>query len=660
MDALVFDLETDGLLDTVTKIHCVHAFDRSTGRAYAFHDDETVLPRDGSVEDGLAMLAGAECIAGQNIIGYDLPVIRKLRPKLTMRKGQRVFDTKVASAVIWPDIKDKDFTLLAKGKLPEVFQKRGLIGTHKLEAWGYRLGDYKGDFDPAHYTNPDTGKPHTWGTVPFSQDMSDYCAQDVHVTNKLLDLILSKNYSQECLDLEHRVAEIIFRQYERGFAFDMKAAEELVKVLQKRHAEIAGQLSGLFEPWIAPDVKKGTAIFTPKKDNKKQGYTGGAPFSRIKFVVFNPASRDHIADRLMALRGWRPSEFTDGGKPKVDEAVLGALPYPEAAVLAESMLLEKRLGQVATGDEAWFKHATTKGIYGRETDGVLRIHGGVNTAGTVTGRMSHSRPNIAQCPKVGVPYGKESRSCFIPTPGLVLVGCDAEGLELRCLAHYMAKWDGGAYAETVINGRKEDGTDVHTVNQRAAGLNSRDSAKTFVYALLYGAGDYKLGSIVYEDFTDEQRRKFLAKYTTKRARETGLRNLGKARRARLMESLPAFKELVDAVKKAAKRGYLKGLDGRHLHVRSEHAALNTLLQSAGALVMKKALVLLDDEITARELRAWFVANVHDEFQIETKQETADDVGKLAADSIRRAGEHFKFRCPLSGSYDIGTSWAGTH
>jgi DNA polymerase I len=653
VDALVFDLETDGLLDTVSKIHCVNALDRKTGRAYRFHDDETVLPRDGSVEDGLVMVAGAECIAGQNIIGYDLPVIRKLRPLLQWRPGQKVFDTQIAARVIWPEIADKDFRRLADGRLPEKFRERGLIGTHKLEAWGYRLGNYKGDFDPKDYG-------HTWATIPFSQDMSDYGAQDVTVTNDLLDLILKQNYSQECLDLEHRVAEIIFRQTERGFAFDMKAAEALVEKLQKRHAEISGKLASLFEPWMAPDVRGGTAVFTPKKDNRPQGYTGGAPFSRMKQVVFNAASRDHIADRLMTLRGWKPSEFTDGGKPKVDETVLGSLPYPEAAVLSESMLIEKRLGQIATGDEAWMKHARTTGIYGRETDGVLRIHGYVNSNGAVTGRMSHSKPNVAQTPKVGVPYGAESRACFIPTPGLVLVGCDAEGLELRCLAHYMARWDGGAYGETVVNGRKEDGTDVHTVNQKAAGLNSRDSAKTFVYALLYGAGDYKLGSIVYEDFTEDQRKRYLAKYTTKRSRENGLRQLGKNRRARLMESLPAFAELVKAVKQAAKRGFLKGLDGRRLHVRSEHAALNTLLQAAGAIVMKKGIALLDEWIKTRNLRCFLVASVHDEWQFESPKETADDVGKLAASAITAAGEYYKFRCPLSGSYGIGASWAETH
>jgi DNA polymerase I-like protein with 3'-5' exonuclease and polymerase domains len=225
----------------------------------------------------------------------------------------------------------------------------------------------------------------------------------------------------------------------------------------------------------------------------------------------------------------------------------------------------------------------------------------------------------------------------------------------------MAKWDGGAYAETVVNGRKEDGTDVHSVNRRVMHLNTRDNAKTGIYALLYGAGDYKLGTIVYDDFTDDQRRAFNAKYRTKKQRDGALRRLGGELRARMMEGLPAFGALVEAVKKAVKeRGHLRGLDGRLLHVRSEHAALNTLLQSAGALVMKKALVILDSDIVVRNYPAFFVANVHDEWQIDTREDIAHEVGKLAADAIRRAGEHFKFRCPLSGNYAVGRTWAGTH
>jgi DNA polymerase I-like protein with 3'-5' exonuclease and polymerase domains len=278
--------------------------------------------------------------------------------------------------------------------------------------------------------------------------------------------------------------------------------------------------------------------------------------------------------------------------------------------------------------------------------------------------MTHSNPNVAQVPKCGSPYGKECRSLFRATPGLAQVGCDAEGLELRLLGHYMAAYDGGAYADTVVNGKKEDGTDVHTVNQRAAGLNTRDSAKTLIYALLYGAGDFKLGTIVYNDFTETQKAKFNASDGARSNRDKALAKLGGARRKRLMDNLPALGKLTEAVKaKAKKTRKLRGIDGRILHVRSEHAALNTLLQSGGAVVMKKALVLLDDAIRSdKKLRGKvaFVANVHDEFQMETQPELAETVGRLAADSIRLAGEHFNLRCPLAGDYAVGRNWAETH
>jgi DNA polymerase-1 len=245
------------------------------------------------------------------------------------------------------------------------------------------------------------------------------------------------------------------------------------------------------------------------------------------------------------------------------------------------------------------------------------------------------------------------------------VGIDAEGLELRCLGHYMARYDGGAYSNAVVNGKKEDKTDVHSVNQRAIRFNSRGNSKTFIYALIYGAGDYKLGLITYDDFTDEQRDRFNAKYPGKKQQGLALTRLGKSRRESLMTNLPALGQLVQAVKAKVKSpGYLFGLDGRKLHIRAQHSALNTLLQSAGAVVMKKALVLFEASV-ASPLRSTggiveYVANVHDEFQIETEETHAEFIGKSAADCITRAGEHFNFRCPLAGSYGVGDSWRDTH
>lgn len=616
---LVFDVETDGLLPTVSVIHCLVTHDTATGERTRYNNQ-----RNGhaSIEEGLRRLASADHICGHNIVGYDLPVIAKLYPQFSP-KG-RVTDTIVLSSLAYPDIKERDFAAERKRGtwIPKQF-----YGRHSLEAWGHRLGEYKGDFK---------GPWDSW-----TQEMEDYCDQDVTVTVKLADKLLALPLSAESIELEHNVARIIQRQVARGFALNEKAAAELHSKLVARQLEIVEELK---RKYFHPFYLRG-AEFTPKKDNKKQGYTAGVSFCKVKLTEFNPGSRDHIANRLIQLYGWKPKAWTTEGKPQVDEAILESLTYPPCALLNEYLTVAKRLGQLIEGREAILKNVRNG-----------RVHGNVRTNAAVTGRMTHANPNVAQTPRVGTLYGEEFRALYVPGAGYVLVGCDADGLELRCLAHYMARYDGGAYIETVINGKKEDKTDVHSVTQRALGFNSRDNAKTWMYAFLYGAGDEKLGRIALDDMGSEARqqhkgRKVIAK-------------LGKHTRDQIAKNLPALSKLVKAVRKSSKqRGYLVGLDGRRLTVRSEHSALNTLLQSAGALLMKRALVLLDAEASQRfktGVDYEFVANIHDEIQAEVKPEMAEDFGREAAASIRRSGEHFKFRCPLSGSYAVGDSWAKTH
>ena len=291
-----------------------------------------------------------------------------------------------------------------------------------------------------------------------------------------------------------------------------------------------------------------------------------------------------------------------------------------ATLIRDYLMLQKRVAQI----ESWIKATGEDG----------RVHGKVITNGAVTGRMTHSSPNMAQIPNAGSIYGPECRECWTVEDGNVLVGCDASGLELRMLAHYMK--DEG-YVRTVTEGSSKDGTDVHTVNQRAAGLSTRDNAKTFIYAFLYGAGDGKIGSIVGGTAKDGARLK-----------------------AKFLSQTPALAQLLGRVGKQAAKGWVPGLDGRRIWVRSEHAALNSLLQGAGAVVMKKALVLFDDKVTANKWQIKYVANVHDEAQIECPKDIAEDVGKAFRQSIIEAGEYFKLRCPLDGEYKIGRNWRETH
>ena len=315
----------------------------------------------------------------------------------------------------------------------------------------------------------------------------------------------------------------------------------------------------------------------------------------------------------------------DATTPKVDEGVLKKIDHPIAQKLLDYLLVQKRLGQLAEGEQAWLKLAKNG-----------RIHGAVNTNGAVTGRCTHSNPNVAQVPACRVPYGEECRGLFGAGVGKKLVGCDASGLELRMLAHYLAFYDGGEYGKIVTEG------DIHTANQQAAGLETRDQAKTFIYAFLYGAGDAKIGDIV-----------------------GGTAREGQMLKRKFLSNLPALKRLQQDIKRKVENGgTLMGLDGRLLRIRSSHAALNMLLQSAGAVCMKVALIQLFHALGKNRWQHGreyaFVANIHDEFQAEVAPDKAETFGQLAVQAIRVAGKELKLNVQLDGEYKVGTTWAETH
>ncbi|WP_343698864.1 DNA polymerase [Caulobacter sp.] len=650
------------MLDKLTRIHCLNITNTASGKKKRYnsghYDDGTPTKRDGSLEEGLRLLMEAECIGGHNVIGFDVKAIQKLFPWF-QPKGY-IRDSLVEARVVWPNIFDIDNTALKAGKRTPEFVKERLMGTHKLAAWGHRLGLHKGDYSARRKEEGkalglagDELEAFVWRT--FTLDMDDYCALDNDVTETLFAKIDSKEWDAEVFVLENEVAHILRLQEDHGFLFDRAAADELIHILQRRHAELGDQLRQVFKPWFAPVRKKGKHdLIWPARDNKKFGYVAGCPATRVEETVFNPASRDHIADRMITLFGWTPLEFTPTGKPEVNETTLEGLDYPEAKLLVEYLTVEKRLGQIVEGKQAWLRKLAADG----------RIHGRVNTNGAVTGRMTHSDPNMAQVPAAKSAYGKECRALFIVRPGYKLVGCDAEGLELRMLGHYHHRYDGGAFSESVVNGDKTKGTDAHTINKNIVRLNSRDAAKTFIYALIYGAGNGKLGAIVYDDYTEAQRSRFHAKYPAGEKREEALVRVGSTARRRIMEGLPALAKLTEMVKAKAKRGYILGLDKRRLIIRSANASLNTLLQSAGAIAMKRALVIAYNQYLALGW-TWgddfaFTANVHDEVQMEVREDLAEQAGRIFADAIRLAGEFYALHCPLAGDYGIGNNWAETH
>jgi len=574
MTRLIFDIETNGLAPT--KVWCIVTKDIDTGSVVTYVE--------GQWPTFNKAIAQAQEVIGHNIIGYDIPACERLLG--TDFSACKITDTLVMSRLANPQRE-----------------------AHSLGHWGEKLGYPKGDYsDWSQYTH----------------DMLLYCEQDVNVNHEVYKALLKEldGFSADSLDLEHDVQNIIQQQIRNGWLLDQPKARDLVAELQEKSYELEEVVQQVFLPLptyikeIVPKFKKdgSTSIVGLKFLGEKWEEVGG-PFSRIDWPVFNLASRQQIG-RYLKHFGWKPKTFTETGHPIVSEDVLKNVKgIPEAELIASYLLVGKRIAQV----RSWLE-ATD------ETTG--RVHGYVNTNGAVTGRMTHSKPNLAQVPSSSSLYGPECRGCWIVNSGYKLVGIDASGLELRMLAHYMNDPD---YTNTILTG------DIHTANQKAAGLDTRNQAKTFIYAYLYGAGDEKIGSIA-----------------------GGGRAVGKRLKDSFLRATPALATLKDNVAVSAGKGYVTGLDGRKIFIRSEHAALNSLLQSAGALIMKQALIILDKYAKLWKLDYKLVGNIHDEFQVEVREDQAHRFGGLAASCIEAAGIHFKLRCPLAGEFNVGDSWADTH
>ena len=512
--------------------------------------------------DGLQNYLQDQSIVGHNLIGFDAYHLNRLWN--TKIRLSQCIDTLILSRLLNPN------------------REAG----HSLSAFGKRLGLEKIDFN-----DYDGG---------LSEEMIDYCIRDVDLLERVYhELQREKSFygfSERAIEIEHEVAAIICKQERRGFKLDLPRSMALVAELSDRMGKIESELQRVFRP------------ITTERVSEKTG-------KRLKdyVEVFNPGSRQQIAKRLQEL-GWKPNKKTEKGSVIVDETTLSGVDIPEAKLVAEYLMLQKRHSQV----KSWLDAV--------EEDG--RVRGKVITNGAVTGRMTHHSPNMAQIPSSSSLYGHECRACWTVDDGYKLIGADASGLELRMLAHYMKDDD---YVREVCEG------DIHTKNQIAAGLQERSQAKTFIYALLYGAGASKIGAIV-----------------------SGGAKEGQRLIDSFLDNTPSLKTLRSKVERLAEKGTLPGLDERQLHIRSAHAALNTLLQSAGAIVMKQALILLNKKIQKEKLNAHFVANVHDEIQMEVVAEDAEKVGKMAVQAITEAGKVLGLRCPLAGEYKVGNNWGDTH
>lgn len=707
---LISDIEANGLLSRKDlRFHCGVTEDPFTGDVISYRPHEVLeyiraLEMEAAKPDGLVVF--------HNGIKYDIPALRRMKRELTGKNinipRKRVLDTLVLSRLMHPNLKTTDAGLLRKGILPG-----SRYASHALEAWGYRLGEMKGEYkDDFKKALLAEGAEYTDGMEweCFNEDMMAYCVQDVRVTTKLLKHFMQDTYyfrdgeGIRAIQLEHAAAWSLAQMERNGFPFNKDKAEKLYQELSAERSDLLVKLVQTFGSWYEP--KGGSEAFTHPKTGKvlekyamvkrakagspdynadgktlnKQLYVAGCLYTPIQQVVFQPTSRPNII-KVLKDAGWEPTEFTEKGAPVVDDETLEGVQVDDPnkmeciKLIQRYLMIQKRIGQLAEGDKAWLRYCETD-------DGF--IHGSINPNGAVTGRATHSHPNMGQVPSAKAPYGPECRELFGAEYAKDLkgwelveqVGVDASGLELRCLGHFGAKYDGGAYVDAVLNG------DVHWANAVAAGIAKeairdksnhthdrwRDDAKTFIYAFLYGAGDAKIGSIV-----------------------GGGAPAGKALKKAFLENTPVIAQLREGIEGSLiesqtfnrvtrkfdvkwKRRFVKGLDDRKIHIRSAHSALNALLQGAGAVICKAWVVEVERILMEDHglYHGWFkddgtpgdfcfMAWVHDELQIAARnREIAELIVTVSQQAIRNVGESFDFRCQLDTEGKIGPTWRECH
>jgi DNA polymerase I-like protein with 3'-5' exonuclease and polymerase domains len=480
-------------------------------------------------------------------------------------------------------------------------------GGHSLASWGERLKFEKGD--------------HTdWSE--FSKEMLDYCIQDVKITTQLYRHLQLKGLSKDAKQLEYATRKRCSMQEKDGWSFDLHSAVKILQDINEDLRQAEEEVHKTFVPLPVWKSKKPVSNRWKKKGGRTKAYqtevdlechtNDEGDYGYWTYPELNLGSRQQVGRHLVHY-GWKPTEFTATGQPKVDESTLKDVYIPEAKLIARYLMLQKRQGQISS----WIDE------YNHDTG---RIHSRVHTMGTVTHRMSSSNPNLQQVTASGKEYGSEMRSLFIVPEDKVLVGADLSGLELRCLAHYMKDDD---YTNEILSG------DIHTANQKAAGLKTRDESKRFIYAYLYGCGDLLMGKIC-----------------------GGNRELGKKIKAEFLANTPALANLRKRIEIASRKGYIKALDGRKVYVRSSHSALNFLLQSAGAIIAKRAWEIfhvLADDYEYKQLGV-----IHDEIQIECDPMDSATLGQLLVDAMECTTEYYKLNCPITGEYKIGKSWTDTH
>lgn len=763
---LVWDLETDGLLPELTKIHILAIKDADTRESWVFRknaEEDTIL-------DGIQMLNEASMLIGHNIVGFDLEALWKIYGDEFAPTGE-VRDTLVMVRMLFADEKERDYRRFHRQQLEGKY-----IGRHELAAWGQRLGFPKGDYSDVKKRELIEQFPHlaakenkkelnrlVW--AHWSPEMEVYAIQDVEVTYQLWLKIEAKPWPEFAVRLEHEIHALMEKVQENGFPFDVELAQILEESFRATHQKLSDKAIKHFGVWWAPGrwlkvdatesyvdpttgvKEKDLPAYRPRaayleddsrqhwgevqipkrtmrfKDVLKGDTEAGCPFCPVELKEFNPNSRQQIVDRLTKIHSWEPQDFTEKNNPIVDDDVLRGLikTIPICEELAEIFYYKKRLGQLVDGEQ---------GLIGKALErGDSKIHPRTIVGGTVTNRASHSSPNIAQVPRVvflllnqwkeegvvarrsaegliygiplvdvngneilnrnitplldpdgkqfkGVPkinketgdyvfkddkiatnkslmkgregdHGWDFRNLFYVPDGWLLMGADQKGIELRALGHYMAEFDGGEYIRLVVE------ADPHDLHQKVMELDSRDTAKTVVYAMIYGAQDYKLGITIDP--------KLALQYQQ-------AKGIGAEMRRRLMTRIPAFGSVVKSVQREARRGYVEALDGRPLYVRAQHSALNTKLQGAAATTAKLWCVCFEQFCEDDGLvHGWngdyvILAWVHDELQIAVRDDPR--IKELCRANIEAAakasGVRLNFRAPIDIDVKWGKRWSNTH
>ena len=408
--------------------------------------------------------------------------------------------------------------------------------------------------------------------------------------------------------MEHQVANILHQQELHGWKFNEQGAQELESTL-RRELETTTELLRKQYPFCAG------ALFTPKRDNRTQGYVNGAQLQRLK--EFNPTSRDHIAWILQTHFGWTPTQMTPTGKPIIDETTLSEINTTFSKQCLKLLDLTKKLGMISEGVNAYLKLVTTS----------KRIHHHCSV-GCATHRCSHRNPNLAQ-----VPSDERFRALFTASPNLIMVGADLSGIELRMLAHYLARYDGGRYAEILLNG------DIHQVNADKIGVDRRQ-IKTITYAFLYGAGNKKIGTSFDASLSEE-----------------AAKRKGQEIRKAYVDAIEGLSDLLSGVKRASERGYVRAIDGRNISVDKGHKALNYLIQGSSAVLAKRWMIIANEKLNKHTHQLAFV---HDELQYETKPDQVEELKSKLELTAALAGEYYNLRIPIAAEAKSGKNWAEVH